>query len=156
MQHFALNVLKLLEEQQRQQQPQPHNVTLKWYPTDATRSSLASQLAHRDEHPDVLRAVMGDPMQLTLNETGIVEPDTVHQLDAVKDSYGGFHLMLCINMVHIAPWSATLGLFHLASQYLQDDARSSAAAALVLYGPFRVNGTMVDSNVCVYMKSQGA
>jgi Protein of unknown function (DUF938) len=154
MQHLALNLLKLLEEQRQQQQQQQHPVALKWYPTDATRSSLASQLAHRDEHPDLLRAVMGDPMQLTLNETGVVESDTVHQLDAVKDSCGGFHLMLCINMVHIAPWSATLGLLRVASQYLQDDVRSSAAA-LVLYGPFRVNGTMVESNVCVF-ESQGA
>lgn len=39
--------------------------------------------------------------------------------------------LLCINMVHISPWSAALGLLRGASRLL------SAGAPLVLYGPYR-------------------
>lgn len=43
--------------------------------------------------------------------------------------------MLCINMVHISPWSATLGLIAGAARILD------AGAPLYLYGPFRRSGT---------------
>lgn len=43
--------------------------------------------------------------------------------------------ILCINMVHISPWQATLGLFAGAAQIL-----SSEGAALILYGPFFEQG----------------
>lgn len=39
--------------------------------------------------------------------------------------------MVCINMVHISPWSATQGLFAGAAK------RLNAGAPLVLYGPYR-------------------
>lgn len=40
----------------------------------------------------------------------------------------------CANMVHIAPWSACLGLFRVASRLLP------AAGLLVTYGPYSVGG----------------
>ncbi|HEX6275381.1 MAG TPA: DUF938 domain-containing protein [Polyangiaceae bacterium] len=42
--------------------------------------------------------------------------------------------IFCANMVHIAPWSACLGLFRLASQLLRE------GAMLVTYGPYSVHG----------------
>lgn len=39
--------------------------------------------------------------------------------------------ILCINMVHISPWRATLGLFAGAARLLEP------GAPLILYGPFR-------------------
>ena len=39
--------------------------------------------------------------------------------------------VVCINMIHIAPWSATLGLMRGAALVL------AAGAPLILYGPFR-------------------
>jgi len=42
--------------------------------------------------------------------------------------------VLCINMIHIAPWAATPGLFGGAAALLP------AGAPLILYGPFRRGG----------------
>lgn len=42
--------------------------------------------------------------------------------------------VLCINMIHIAPWAATLGLLRGAASVLP------AGAALILYGPYRRAG----------------
>lgn len=42
--------------------------------------------------------------------------------------------ILCINMVHISPWSATLGLLRGAARLL------AAGSPLVLYGPYRRAG----------------
>lgn len=49
--------------------------------------------------------------------------------------------ILCINMIHIAPWSATLGLFAGAGRLLRP------GAPLCLYGPYRRDGRhTADSN----------
>ncbi len=48
----------------------------------------------------------------------------VHSADAV----------LCINMIHIAPWTAAVGLFSGAARIL------APGGLLFLYGPFRRNG----------------
>jgi hypothetical protein len=42
--------------------------------------------------------------------------------------------ILCINMIHIAPWAATDGLFRHAARLL------SAGAPLILYGPYKLDG----------------
>lgn len=42
--------------------------------------------------------------------------------------------LLCVNMVHISPWAATLGLMAGAGRLL------AAGAPLVLYGPYRRHG----------------
>lgn len=42
--------------------------------------------------------------------------------------------IVCINMIHIAPWEATIGLIRGASRVL------NAGAPMVLYGPFREGG----------------
>ena len=52
-----------------------------------------------------------------------------------------FDAMLCINMIHIAPWRATHALFRGAARLL--DSRS----LLILYGPYLENGTAVQSNL---------
>ena len=43
-------------------------------------------------------------------------------------------VLLCINMIHIAPWKATLGLMRNAAAVM------SPGALLYLYGPFKRNG----------------
>ncbi|WP_374600177.1 DUF938 domain-containing protein [Brevundimonas sp.] len=42
------------------------------------------------------------------------------------------HAVVCINMIHISPWPATIGLMRLAGQRL-----IQPGGLLVLYGPFR-------------------
>lgn len=49
--------------------------------------------------------------------------------------------ILCINMLHIAPWGACQGLMAGAGGGL------APGGLLYLYGPFRVGGAMSDSNV---------
>jgi Protein of unknown function (DUF938) len=43
--------------------------------------------------------------------------------------------MLCINMVHISPWAATLGLFAGAQRVL-----AASGGPLILYGPYLEQG----------------
>ncbi|KAL3808699.1 hypothetical protein ACHAXA_010079 [Cyclostephanos tholiformis] len=52
-----------------------------------------------------------------------------------------FDLVLCINMIHIAPWEATLGLMECAGTVLR------RGGLMVTYGPYKVGGDAVESNL---------
>jgi len=52
-----------------------------------------------------------------------------------------FDLVLCINMIHISPWKATLGLMACAGKSLRK------GGTLMCYGPYKVDGTAVESNL---------
>ena len=94
-----------------------------WQPTDPDRTSLASIAAWRDEAAlSNLRA----PLLLDVTQ----EPWPVEHADAI----------VCINMVHIAPWEAALALFAGAGRLL------APGALLYLYGPYRFDGTTAPSN----------
>jgi SAM-dependent methyltransferase len=54
---------------------------------------------------------------------------------------GSFDAVLCINMVHISPWSATQALLRGAAHHLPSQGR------LILYGPYLENGNAVQSNL---------
>jgi len=85
----------------------PH---LDWQPSDRDADALASIAAWSDGAVNI-RA----PLELDASA-----PDwPVHRADAI----------LCINMVHISPWSATEGLFAGAARLLRP------GAPLYLYGP---------------------
>lgn len=99
----------------------PH---LNWQPTDLDTQAISSIAAHRAEaglanllHPARLDASSGDwPITHT---------------DAI----------VCINMIHIAPWAACVGLMAGAARTLR------ARGMLYLYGPFMENGVhTADSN----------
>jgi SAM-dependent methyltransferase len=91
---------------------------LEWQPTDVDPVALASIAAWRAElAPANLRA------PLALDVTAPVWPVTA--ADAI----------VCINMVHIAPWEAALGLFAGAQRTLAE------GGLLYLYGPYRFDGT---------------
>ena len=61
---------------------------------------------------------------------------------AVYEKYHNyFDLVLCINMIHISPWEATLGLMACAGNCLKKN------GILMCYGPYKVGGTAVESNL---------
>ena len=94
-----------------------------WQPTDPDPTSIASIAAWREEAalPN-LRA----PILLDVTAT----PWPVDQADAI----------VCINMIHIAPWEAALALFAGSGRLL------APGALLYLYGPYRFDGTTAPSN----------
>ena len=119
---------------------QSKTVSYHYQPTDPDPSSLESQQAYLDEillaskNPNV---VVASPLQLTLDEQGIQEEPTVAELSKRQP----WDIIININMIHISPWSATLGLMKTAGMYLRP------GGILYLYGPYRVNGTCVESNL---------
>ncbi|MFC6788301.1 DUF938 domain-containing protein [Methylobacterium komagatae] len=92
----------------------PHLV---WQPSDPEPAALRSIAAH-----GCLAAL-----------TNLNEPMV---LDAAAPDWplASAEAVLCINMIHIAPWSAAKGLMAGAGRLLSD------GAPLVLYGPFREDG----------------
>lgn len=88
--------------------------TLQYQPTDVEEAHLAS-IAAWTNGIDTVRT----PVRLDVRE-----PWTVPAADAI----------LCINMIHIAPWACTEALFAGAATCL------APGAPLFLYGPFRVAG----------------
>lgn len=87
---------------------------LDWQPTDPSTEALASIAAYRDEYVGTNLAA---PLLLDA-----VAPETWPVTRAAA--------IVCINMVHISPWDATLGLFRGAARLL------GSGAPLILYGPY--------------------
>ena len=90
---------------------------LLWQPSDPDPEALASIRAWREEAG---LANLLEPVRLD----AAAEPWPVAAADAI----------LCVNMVHITPWAATLGLLRGAGRLLP------AGAPLILYGPYRRAG----------------
>jgi SAM-dependent methyltransferase len=94
-----------------------HFPALSFQPTDPDAAALASIAAWRAEAqlPNLLLPLMLDVM---------ADAWPVQKADAV----------LCINMIHIAPWEATAALMRGAARVLPRD------GILFLYGPFKQSG----------------
>lgn len=56
------------------------------------------------------------------------------EIDAATGAFPAADAILCVNMVHISPWEATLGLLAGAGTAL------APGAPLILYGPYRREG----------------
>lgn len=92
---------------------------LTWQPTDPSAEALASIAAYRADY----------------SGSNLAAPQ---QLDAATPdgwSIGEAAAILCVNMVHISPWEATLGLFAGAERLLRGN-----GGPLVLYGPYIEDG----------------
>jgi len=95
-----------------------------WQPCDIDPNALASIRAWRGE---VATPNLAEPIELDVHW----RKWPIAQADG----------LVCINLLHIAPWTATQGLFEGASHIV------TAGAPLLTYGPFRVGGAHVaDSN----------
>jgi hypothetical protein len=120
--------------------------SFQYYPTDLDPVSRVS-IQGRIQQSKLVDNV-NDPLSLTLDANGIVEEETA----AALDSQGDLDLILCINMIHISPWDATRGLMKLAGNKLRK------GGVLFCYGPFKVGGTAVASNlqVCAFHLLRGS
>ncbi len=92
---------------------------LRWQPTDPSTEALASIAAYLEDYlgGNVLAPLLLDAAELSGWPVG--------PADAI----------LCINMVHISPWDATLGLFAGAARLL-----GTSGGPLILYGPYIEQG----------------
>ncbi len=66
--------------------------------------------------------------------TGLPNCRPALRLDATEPGWPAAAAVLCVNMIHIAPWAATLGLMRGAAASLP------VGGPLILYGPFRRDG----------------
>lgn len=92
----------------------------KWIPSDRASECLASIKAWGEDYPhDNLQS----PLTLDVMEKDWFLPLQSQDIGAI----------VCINMIHISPWEACLGLFAGAGQLLPKD------GIVYLYGAYKVN-----------------
>lgn len=92
-----------------------HFPRLEWHPSDPDPDALASIASWCEGLPNV-------------------RPPVALDASAAKWPVGHADAILCVNMVHISPWEATLGLMAGAGRLLPPD------GPLILYGPYREAG----------------
>lgn len=90
---------------------------LRWLPTDPSPEALASIAAYRADY----------------SGTNLCAPVMLDAAEPEHWAVAEAAAVLCINMVHISPWEATLGLFRGAARLL---GRTGSGAPLILYGPY--------------------
>lgn len=93
-----------------------HFPALEWQPSDRDEENLGSIRAWRDEAelPNILDPILLDAAQV----------------DWAVDAVDAADAILCINMAHISPWKASLGVLDGAAKTLK------SGGALILYGPW--------------------
>ena len=85
-----------------------------------------------------------DAIEARIRESGLKNIEAPITLDVHQPRWpvaASYDAILCINMVHISPWSATNALCIGAARHLRTGGK------LVLYGPYLEQGTAVQSNL---------
>ncbi len=98
----------------------PFFPNLQWYPSDCDGTCQDSIQSWINFNPN---ANLKSPLNLDVSQPN-------WWLEVPQE----INVMLCINMIHIAPWSAFLGLMEGAKELLSTD------GILYLYGPYQRNG----------------
>ena len=83
-------------------------------------------------------------IEARIRESGLTNIEAPIALDVHQPRWPvaqSYDAILCINMVHISPWSATNALCIGAARHLRTGGK------LVLYGPYLEQGTAVQSNL---------
>jgi SAM-dependent methyltransferase len=109
---------------------------LVWQPTDPDSRALASIAAHRDAAgaPNLLA-----PLHLDVT--------------SARWPVGHADVVMCNNMIHISPWTASEGLMAGAERTLP------AGGILYLYGPYKVGGRHTapsNQEFDIYLRAQNA
>ena len=121
---------------------------LEWQPSDPDPGAFESISAWAADGPDNLRPPVF--IDATAREWPAIRADAVLNINMDSDSCdapkpaekGVFDVVLNLNMVHISPWSAALGLLDGAAKVLK------RGGALILYGPWLQAGVeTVPSNL---------
>lgn len=109
----------------------------RWIPSDPSPVARESIGAWREEviaaNQEVIVANLYPPIALDASQARwrVEMPEALEEFDLENDPIGA---IANINMIHIAPWSACLGLMAGAGRILP------AGGILYLYGPFKQNG----------------
>jgi hypothetical protein len=105
---------------------------------------FAAQLPQLTFQPTEPEAAARDSMSARIRAAGlpnILPPIALDVYDPRWPVAAAFDVVLCVNMIHISPWSATDALCLGAARHL------TAFGKLVLYGPYLENGTAAQSNL---------
>jgi SAM-dependent methyltransferase len=105
---------------------------------------FASRLPKLVFHPTEPDAAARDSMSSRIHAAGLTNVETPVALDVQQTPWplsGKFDAIVCINMIHISPWTATEALCRGAALHLRPHGK------LVLYGPYLENGTAAPSNL---------
>lgn len=105
---------------------------------------LASALDNLIFQPSDQNATAIASSDAWVGHSGVTNVRPAIVLDAALDSWpvASADAVLCINMIHISPWAATVGLFRNAARVLPP------GGVMVLYGPFdRAGVPLAPSNV---------
>jgi len=161
--HFVSSFLSANEEGGEQRRSSSRSYGVEWHPSDPdaeARCSIDARVRREGLDAHVVKSngwilgrsggtACGDgnrdggdagiaSLRRSGSGTGVVEGNNDANYERHEDS---FDLALCINMIHIAPWEATLGLVECCGRVLR------RGGMLVCYGPYKVGGTAVESNL---------
>jgi SAM-dependent methyltransferase len=105
-------------------------------------AALAGDAGHLQFQPSDPDATARASIDAWVQELGLTNIRPAIALDAAAAPWplNNADAVLCINMIHISPWAATVGLLRGAARILPQ------GGLLFLYGPYRRGGQMVPSN----------
>ena len=131
-----------------------NGMNIEWHPSDPDEEARISIDARvkRDNLSDSVREangwILGKAGGTACNDGNRDKGDAGASnsgVGGIEADYSEYHnyfdLITCINMIHIAPWEATLGLMECAGKTLRK------GGILVCYGPYKIDGTAVESNL---------
>jgi cyclopropane fatty-acyl-phospholipid synthase-like methyltransferase len=98
-----------------------HLPSCRWIPSDLSRLSRESITAWKNANAVTN---LDEPMNIDVTQSSWIAEAKKKEIDAIVN----------INMIHISPWQACLGLMAGASQIL------STGGIIYLYGPYKRNG----------------
>jgi len=127
---------------------------MEWHPSDPdieARSSIDARVIHAGLGKSVMPAnswILGKSGGTACGDgdrdkgdAGISQSGNGGSIADYDQHNNFFDVAMCINMIHIAPWEATLGLMSCAGKVLRK------GGLLVVYGPYKVAGSAVQSNL---------